>query len=99
MHKNYLYTYFYIPEFNTKENLYIATNSFTFSRSSGVLPDDREDMKQLVAMCSFSSVLNSSVCIALLCVLSTLLIDATTSEHSIFIFIYSTTSCHLLNVS
>ena len=39
-------------------------------------------MKLSVAMCNCSSVLNSRMCIALRYVLSHLLIDATTSEHS-----------------
>ena len=45
-----------------EEKLHFATKSFTFSRSSGkVLPDDHENVKLLVAKCSFSSVYTSYI--------------------------------------
>ena len=53
-----------------------------------VLPDDRENVKLLVAKCSFFFCVYI-LCIALFYILSTLLIDATTSEFSdIYIYIY-----------
>ena len=55
---------FYSIGVYTEEKLHFATKSFTFSRSSGntlAMPDDRENVKLLVAKCSFSSVYTSYV--------------------------------------
>ena len=57
-----------------------------------ILPDDRENVKLLVAKCNFSFFVYT-LCIALFYILSTLLIDATISEFSdidtyIYIYIY-----------
>ena len=73
------------------QNKYFLVCTTSSVNKSIVLLEDRENVKLLVAICNFSSVANPGICIALLYVLSTFLIDATPlNTVIILILIYNT---------